>query len=350
MKRRMVLSFVCSLILGFLITNDSYSNHLNSGSAMNEYQVIKNIEWAKPDGFALTMDIYVPQTGKSSYPVVIIYHGGGWLINNKSIMDSMAMYIVRHSEYIVCNVNYRLLGDNSDTTKMNEIIEDVFGSVLWIKENISKYRGNPSKIAVTGDSAGGQLAAMIVLCGEKLQSDRFSEGFPGYKPSYMPGGMTREDVIEKKLLTVQAAILSYSATDLYKRCLEGFENDTNSLWTAAGKTPHGIFGDSINIIDHPEWYKAISPVYNIPKSTERKLPPQFCIVGTKDDIAPPSAIQNYVSLLKEAGQTVEYWEYEGRPHAFLDSKTNEELGTAFYKDAPAAIDKIIEFLDKVIGN
>ncbi|HAN79268.1 MAG TPA: alpha/beta hydrolase, partial [Bacteroidales bacterium] len=60
-----------------------------------------------------------------------------------------------NAEYIVCNVNYRLLTANDNTTGMNEIIEDAFGAVLWVKENIKQYGGNSAKIAVTGDSAGG---------------------------------------------------------------------------------------------------------------------------------------------------------------------------------------------------
>ena len=57
------------------------------------------------------MDIYVPDSGKKSYPVVVIYHGGGWLINNNSIMNSMAEYLASKGEFVVANVNYRLLGD-----------------------------------------------------------------------------------------------------------------------------------------------------------------------------------------------------------------------------------------------
>ena len=124
----------------FLLYGIAQSAAAASYSGIHEYKVIKDIEWAKPGGHSLTMDIYVPETGKSGYPVVVIYHGGAWLINNKSVMDSMATYIASHSEYIVCNVNYRLLGDNSNTVTMNQIVEDAFGAVLWIKEYIASYK------------------------------------------------------------------------------------------------------------------------------------------------------------------------------------------------------------------
>lgn len=47
-------------------------------------------------------------------------------------MDQMSQYVVEHSDYMVCNVNYRLLTDRNNTVPMNEIFEDAFGAVLWI--------------------------------------------------------------------------------------------------------------------------------------------------------------------------------------------------------------------------
>ncbi len=70
------------------------------------------------------MDIYIPDTGKDSYPVLIIFHGGGWLINDKSPMTCMSEYIASHSEYVVYNVNYRLLVDDNNTVTMNHLSAD----------------------------------------------------------------------------------------------------------------------------------------------------------------------------------------------------------------------------------
>jgi acetyl esterase/lipase len=159
--------------------------------------------------------------------------------------------------------------------------------------------------------------------------------------------MTAEDVARKKILVAQAAVLSYPAVDLYDLCLKGNETKSNIFWTLADKTPRGFLGDSINTKCNAELYKAVSPVYNIPKSNQLRLPPQLCIVGSNDNVVKPESVQIYVSKLKDAGQPVEYWEYEGRPHAFLDSKANQYLRTVFYRDAPAAIDQIIEFLNRV---
>lgn len=316
-------------------------------SSLNEIKIVKNVEWAKPNGKSLTMDIYIPQTGKTSYPVLVIYHGGGWLINTNASMDSMSTYVAQHSEIIVCNVNYRLLGDNSNTVKMNEIIEDALGALVWIKENIQSYKGDKNKIVITGDSAGGHLAAMVLLGSTKLESDGFEGQSYGFKPTYLPNGKTAEDLMKNNFLDVQGAVLSYPALDIYAAALGGFENSSNIFWTFAGKTPRGIFGDGINVNNNPNMYKAVSPVYLVPNSADRKLPPQLCMVGTKDNLILPVTVKAYVDQVNKAGHTAEYWEHERRPHAYLDSQKNDYLGIEFRRDAPIPLDKIISFINKL---
>lgn len=314
---------------------------------LHAYTVAKDVVWASPGGFDLTMDIYTPNTGKKKYPVLVIFHGGGWLINNKSIMDQMAQYVAEHGEYVVCNVNYRLLVDNGNTVMMNQIVEDVFGAVLWIKDNIKKYKGDKRKVAVTGDSAGGHLASTVVVMGGRLSSSGFEEEPLGFNPTYLPHGKTAEKTAKKNGLEVQAAIISYGAFDIYQACLGNFETPSNFFWQMGGAEARPIFGEPFNTGDNPELYKAVSPIYHIPAAGERKLPPQLLTVGSEDNLTTPESVKTYRDKLLEAGQPVEYWEYEGRPHAFLDSGSNPFLGTSFEKDAPEAIDRMIAFLDSV---
>ena len=122
--------------------------------ALNEVKLHQDIEWVKVKGFSLTTDIYSPQKAVKPLPVLVIFHGGGWLVNNKSIMNDMALYMASHADLVVVNMNYMLLGDNNNSTTVNEIVEDALGAVLWVKDHIQNYGGDPAKIAVTGDSAG----------------------------------------------------------------------------------------------------------------------------------------------------------------------------------------------------
>ncbi|MAZ25957.1 MAG: lipase [Cytophagaceae bacterium] len=320
------------------------------GYSQKNIEVTKDILWASPEGFDLTMDIYhVPETAKP-LPVLIIFHGGGWLINNKSIMDEMAAYVAENGDYVVCNVNYRLLGDQENTVTINEIIEDALGAVIWINEHISEYGGNPDMMAVTGDSAGGHLAESVVLFNDDLSENRFKVKMAtqklGYLPSYLPKGVSAQEAQEQELAKVETAVISYGAFDLYAAAQGGFEKDANFLWQMGGAKARPLFGEGTSVEKNPAFYKAVSPFYNVPQAIERQLPPQFFTVGSKDNTTTPQSIKAYVEKLNQAGQETEFWMYEGRPHAFLDSGANEFLGTSFKKDAPEALDLMIEFLDK----
>jgi acetyl esterase len=307
-----------------------------------------DIVWASPKGFDLTMDIYTPTSGKVSYPVIIMFHGGGWLINTKSIMNDASVYLASKSEYIVCNVNYRLLGNQNNTVTLNQIVEDAFGAVLWVKENITKYKGDPNKIIVTGDSAGGHLAMMVLTQGQNLETDGFAGNTFGFNPSYLPKGKTAEQIAKENGLVVQAAMLSYGVFDIYENALNGFETSNNFFWAAANTKPRGLFGEASNVKNSANFYKQASPFYTIPKVSDSKLPPTFFSVGSKDNLTTPASIETFINKMKEAGHTnTEYWIHSGRPHAFLDAGSNTSLGITFSNDATPALDKMIAFLNKI---
>lgn len=183
--------------------------------------------------------------------------------------------------------------------------------------------------------------------GRNLSAKGFKPGNTLFKPSYMPKGKTIYDVIEKDMLKVQAAIISYGAFDLYAACNQGkFESKENIFWTFAGAEARGLFGDDYSVELNPEMYKAVSPAYNLPSANEYQLPPQLFTVGSKDMTTTPESIKDYVSKVKNAGHKAKLWIYDGQPHAFLDSGSNEFLGTKFEDDAIEAIKIMIEFLDE----
>jgi acetyl esterase/lipase len=317
-------------------------------SAKPKYELTNDIKWASPKGHDLKMDIYTPVTGKISYPVIILFHGGWFLVNSKSIMTETSRYLVSHGDYVVCNVDYRLLSDLNNTVSINEIIEDAMGAVLWIKENIIAYKGDPSKITVTGDSAGGLLATMILTQGQNLHSGGFTGSSLGFNPSYLPKNKMAEDIAITNGMEVQAAVINYGIFDLYEQVLHGLETSNHGFWALANVRPRGLFGPSITIKDHPELYKQVSPFYTVPSSHEKKLPPILFTVGSKDNVTTPSSIETFFNKLSTKGHTnMVYWIYLGKGHAFLDGGSNPGSGHSFESDASPALDYMIAYLNKL---
>ena len=341
--KNLTIALLTSLVIGGCSSvEDSLANN-----DPNNYVLAKDVVWSSPKGMDLTLDIYTPKSSRSTNPVLIIFHGGGWLMNDNSIMDQMSQYLATNTEYVICNVNYRLLSDLDNTVTLDEIVEDAFGAVLWIKDNIAKYKGDKTKIAVTGDSAGAHLSAMIVNSGMALSSNDEYEESLKFNPTWLPHNKTPEQVAEENGLAVQAAILSYGAFNIYKGSLDGFETFKNPFWLVSGSKARGVFGNQYNAEINQNMYQAVSPIYNIPKQVERVLPPQYFIVGSEDSVTSPASVKKYIEELDSHGQKTTYWEYKDRNHAFLDSGSNFFLGSNFIEDAPQAIDRIIGFLDSI---
>ena len=325
-----------------------HTNTIPDVSSIPKYELSKDIIWASPRGHDLKMDIYTPGSGKDIYPVLILFHGGWFLINSRNIMSDASSYIVSASEYVVCNVDYRLLGDLNNTVTINEIIEDAMGAVLWIKENINKYKGDPTKIAVSGDSAGGLLATMILTQGQNLKSGGFNGSSLSFKPSYLPKNKNAEDIARDHGMEVQAAIINYGVFDLYDQVINGLETSNHGFWVLANVKPRGLFGPGITVNDHPEWYKQVSPMHTVPNAGEKKLPPILFTVGTKDLVTPPQSIETFFNKLLLHGHTnMVYWLYLGKGHAFLDGGSNPAAGHRFESDAPQALDYMIAYLNKL---
>jgi len=189
----------------------------------------QDIVWASPEGFELTLDIAVAQTDTRNKPVLVIFHGGAWLINNKSIMTQLSDAIASRTDIITVNVNYRLLADNDNSITIDQLVEDAMGAVLWVKDNIHRYGGDANKIAITGDSAGGHLAAMVALAGRNLSNTGFEQKPLGFKPTYLPEGRSAEQLASQDGLKVQAVILSYAVFNMVEAA-PGLESKDNMFW------------------------------------------------------------------------------------------------------------------------
>ncbi len=100
--------------------------------------------------------IYTPK-GKTPMPVIVFYHGGGWVIGNKDVYDSSSRALAKQAKAIVVSVDYRLAPEN----KFPAAHEDSFAAYKWVVENAASIGGKPEKIAIAGESAGGNLALNV---------------------------------------------------------------------------------------------------------------------------------------------------------------------------------------------
>jgi Esterase/lipase len=104
----------------------------------------------------ITLRLYKPE-GKLPLPVVMFFHGGGWVWGNLGNHDSLCSQIANLSSCAVISVDYHLAPEH----KFPEPVEDCYCAFIWALENSRKYGCDPSRLAVCGDSAGGNLSAVI---------------------------------------------------------------------------------------------------------------------------------------------------------------------------------------------
>ena len=123
-----------------------------------EVAKVENVKIPVDDGEEIGLRIYTPE-GNGPFPVFVYYHGGGWALGDLEVIDPILRSVTNEIGALVVSVDYRLAPEY----KFPIPVEDCYAATKWVSENISRYNGNPNQIAVGGDSAGGNLAAVVPL-------------------------------------------------------------------------------------------------------------------------------------------------------------------------------------------
>ncbi len=108
-------------------------------------------------GGKIHLRIYTPTTGKDASPVIVYYHGGGWVIADLNTYNASAEGLANSLEAVVVSVAYRQAPEHKFPTAHN----DSYAAYEWTVKNAASIKGDTKKIAVVGESAGGNLAASV---------------------------------------------------------------------------------------------------------------------------------------------------------------------------------------------
>jgi acetyl esterase len=109
-------------------------------------------------GGEIPVRIYTP-AGEGPHPVLVYYHGGGFVAGSLDTHDSICRMLANDAAAIVVSVEYRLAPEH----RFPSAVEDAYAALEWVAQAAGELHADPARIAVGGDSAGGNLSAVLTL-------------------------------------------------------------------------------------------------------------------------------------------------------------------------------------------
>jgi acetyl esterase len=106
----------------------------------------------------LPVRIYTPE-GEPPFPIVVFFHGGGWVVGTLDTYDPLCRALAAATPAVVVSVHYRLAPEH----RWPAAVEDAYAATVWASRNAAALGGAQHRLAVAGDSAGGNLAAVVAL-------------------------------------------------------------------------------------------------------------------------------------------------------------------------------------------
>ena len=109
-------------------------------------------------GGSFPVHIFTPE-GKGPFPVIVYYHGGGFVIADTKVYEASVRALAKGAKAIVVSADYRRAPEHKFPTQP----EDAFAAYKWAIDNASQFNGDPTRVAVAGESAGGNLATVVSM-------------------------------------------------------------------------------------------------------------------------------------------------------------------------------------------
>ena len=272
---------------------------VRAGPKGEEVSQIKDRTIPGPGG-NIPVRIYRPES-VTSLPVLVYFHGGGWVIGDIETHDGICRSLANAAGMCIVSVDYRLAPE----AHFPAAADDCFAATQWVQKNADNFGGDPERIAVGGDSAGGNLATVVCLM-----------------------------AADKGVAIPKAQVLVYPATQHDFGTASYQENGGGELglseasmrwfWNHYLATP----ADGDNVYASPMRCQDMSG-----------LPPALVITAEYDPLRDEA--HDYADRLTQAGIRVERTLYLGVVHGFLGQ-------AALVPEGPQAIEEIAIFLKNTL--
>jgi acetyl esterase len=127
---------------------------------MPEYVSVRVEERAiVAEGREIAVRVYTPPTGEGAFPVVVFFHGGGWVVCTLETHDPICKALAAEVGVVVVSIDYRLAPEH----KFPAGLEDCRAATEWVLAHAAEFGGNATQVMVGGDSAGGTMATVVTL-------------------------------------------------------------------------------------------------------------------------------------------------------------------------------------------
>jgi len=236
----------------------------------------KDVNYGNDDMEAHRMDIYLPETGKAPYKVVMVIYGSAWFANNMKQMAYMSIgKPLTDAGFAVVSINHRSSGD----AKFPAQINDVKGALRFIRAHAEEYHLDTSFVGITGFSSGGHLSA---LAGVTNGMKERTVGQTTVDLEGTVGGNT------ECASTVDAVVDWFGPVDM--------AHMENCETVKDGQSPEAALMGCAPA-DNPDLVALISPITYVSKDC-----PRFLVFhGEADNVVPHCQGVNFSEALKAAG-------------------------------------------------
>ncbi|MGH6608715.1 MAG: alpha/beta hydrolase [Burkholderiaceae bacterium] len=162
--------------------------------------------------------IYTP-SGTGPFPVIVYFHGGGWVIADRVVYDGGARGLAKHADAVVVSADYRLAPENPFPAAW----DDALAVYRWVATNAASIKGDPKRLALAGESAGGNLAVSTAVAARDAGLTA-----PLHIVSVYPVGQTGNLMTESYVDSANAKPLNKSMIQWFVKHVFAKEDDKKS--------------------------------------------------------------------------------------------------------------------------